>query len=197
MRQVVKNVKNGKEMTFVCSACDSIVDIIFVPTGKNYEPDWYKIPEKCSCGERLISRQPIIDEYDDKNCDDDGGSGNEDDVDNGIDNHRNTCKTIDKNVGVGNIHDKYNICMRDLERAMSLNYFHMRLNSLKRSSFKIPENIDALKLECINRNISHIESMTWLSDNGDDEDGGMNMYGMLNNLRQIHGELSNKLERRY
>ncbi len=224
MRQRVKNVKNGQEVTFICSNCENIIDIVFIPTGGKYEPNWNKIPEKCSCGERLIYRQPIIDKYEENNGAD---NSNVDDVDNdnidnesdlnndSIDNETNhndnsinnmTNRNDDDRIDDYNDGDNYNIdaknsevykgYIRDLERAISFDYFEMRLKGLKRNHFKVPDNIDLLRLECIHRNISRDESIIEGSRCEEYDPDNMDIRARLSMLKQRHTELSNKLERR-
>ncbi len=189
MRKTIKNVKNGQEVSFTCSRCDSFVDIIFVPTGKKYEPNWDKIPDKCSCGEMLISRQPIIEELEEfcDNNNDKYDDGNCHKYDNGNNAHsyvsRNS-KRDDSNDG----HERYDVYMKDLERATSLDYFEMILKSIKEYCFEIPGNINELKFECIKRNIFCIESM-----NKRCCDDSFDYENRLKVLKQMYDKLSDKL----
>ena len=212
MKQIVRKVKNGQEITFVCSKCGDFVHNVFIPTGKKYEDDWDKIPEKCSCGARLTNRQPIIDESD-KDTDDES----RDIYENAHENIRKNIENAHENIrrNIENAHksarenpDTYGTRIGDLEKAISIDYFDMRLNSFKRSNFKLPDNVDFLRMECIKRNISHIESnMEKLSirEDANDEDGTngkdstdekREMQKRLNLLRQKYDDLLEKLEGR-
>ncbi len=214
MRQMVKKVKNGREVTFICSNCENFIDIVFIPIGGKYEPNWDKIPEKCPCGERLIYRQPIIDKFEENNDTDNEGDINNDDINNGdVNNETNynsdsvnnvTNRDVDhidnyinddgSNMDAKNS-ETYKGYIKDLERAMSLDYFEMRLKGLKRSHFKVPDNIDLLRLECIHRNISHDESIIEGSRFGEYDSDNVDIRARLSMLKQRHTELSNKLER--
>ena len=184
MRQIVKNVKGGKDITFVCSKCGNSIHNMFVRTGDEYKSDWDKIPEKCTCEEKLTGRHPIID------------IGNQD-----IDGeHENVCINIHNDVNRDkhdNVREKDNInreCKEDLENAISIDYFDMRLDGLKRRNFKIPDNLDYLRMECIKRNISHIESSTKQLFYTDDVHSKREAQERLNMLRQQYSILSEKLE---
>lgn len=209
MRQTVRKVKNGQEITFVCSKCGNFIHDVFLPTGKKYEGnDWDDIPEKCSCGARIINRQPIIDEngsYTEDTCEDVCEDLYEN-VNNSVYvNIENVHKNVKENLDISIIRT------RDLENAISLNFFDMRLNSFKRNNFKLPANIDFLRLECIKRNISHIESnIEQLSykddrydrygkygkDGSDDIDDKREMHEQLNVLRKKYDDLLEKFEDR-
>ena len=207
MRQIVKRVKNGEDITFTCSRCGNFVHNMFVPTGKKCESDWDKIPEKCSCGERLTNRQPIIDEeYKDVQAIDDVHKN----VHKGIDNiHKNIDRGTNDDVRMGrdgyernvrrSIYEKKDISEKyiiDLENAISIGYFDMRLNSIKNNGLKIPDNIDSLRIECIKRNISHIESNVKQLQYKDSESGKRELQEQLNVLRQEYSDYSKKLDDR-
>ena len=205
MKQIVKRVKDGQEITFICSKCGDFVHDMFVPNGKKYEYDWSKVPEKCSCGAMLTNRQPIIDiDGEDENIvDTDTAHGNLRINDGGIHTNGGNSYKGDENVhkNTGNAHknmyrsqgtlEEY---MKDLEDAISIDYFEIRLNSFKRSNFKIPDDVDDLRLECIKRNISYIESSLRQSPHKYDADGKNDMQERLSVLRQKHDDLLKKLE---
>lgn len=189
--EIIKNVKNGKEIKFICSTCGDDVYCVFILTGDKCEIDWDKLPEKCSCGAKLTKRQPIIDT---------------DNLD--ID---NISKDIYENIG-GNI-DENNLEIRrtvsrggrekadvykryiiDFENAISVDYFDMRLNGLKSGNFKVPDNIDRLRAECINRNISYIELCIGQSSYLDDDCDKDELKEKLNILRQRYNDMSRKSE---
>ena len=191
MMEIIKNVKNGKEIKFICSTCGDDVYCVFILTGDKCEIDWDKLPEKCSCGAKLTKRQPIIDT---------------DNLD--ID---NISKDIYENIG-GNI-DENNLEIRrtvsrggrekadvykryiiDFENAISVDYFDMRLNGLKSGNFKVPDNIDRLRAECINRNISYIELCIGQSSYLDDDCDKDELKEKLNILRQRYNDMSRKSE---
>lgn len=182
MRQIVKRVKDGQEITFTCSQCGDLIHDMFVPIGKKCEPNWDKIPDKCSCGARLTIRQPIIDSSDIDDSYADGYNAND--------------RIIRRNKPE-NISEKYDIYkgrIKDLETAISIDFLDMRLNGFKRDSIKIPDNIDHLRIECIKRNILHTESnvkhLSCIDDTCEKEDA----QKRLNELRQRHDELSKKLD---
>lgn len=201
MRQIVRKVKNGKEITFLCSKCGNFVHEVFIPIGKKYEDDWDKIPEKCSCGARLTNRQPIIDENETE-------KGNGQDIDEVYDISGETYKNIRKNIdnthkSVRENQDIYGLRIRDLEKAISIDYFDMRLNSFKRSNLKIPDNVEFLRMECIKRNISYMESNMEKSLGDYENDGYGGEYNSddrkeaqkrLNLLRQKYDNLLEKFE---
>ena len=186
MRQMVKNVKGGKDITFTCSKCGNFVHSMFVCDGDENKSDWDKIPEKCVCGTKLTGRHPIIDIGIKDTCGE----------------RENVCRDIHVDVSKGpcdNVHEKYNINsgqMEDLENAISIDYFDMRLNGLKKRNFKIPDNLDYLRMECIKRNISHIESSTKQLFSTDDVHSKREVQERLNILRQQYSDLSEKLEDR-
>ena len=216
MRQIVKTEKNGKDVTYICSQCGELIHRMFIPLGKKkFEPNWDKIPEKCYCGARLINRKPIIDANDniddsviDDNCDIDVNCDIVDDniTDSDIDDNcdiydsvknysdiDNSSKKIGKN-GYGNISEKseiYRKTMIDLETAISIDYFDLRLNGLKKHNIKIPDNIDILRLECVERNISHVELS---SKNPHMEIENKEIEERLNNLRQKYNDLSKRIK---
>lgn len=188
MRQIIKRVKNGQEVKFICSICGDTIYDMFVLDGDTYEINWEKIPEKCSCGTKLTNRQPIIDN---------SGIG----VDNiystmrgnvhgdAYDNiHRYMQRAISKDIS-GNP-DVYRRCMIDLENAVSIDYFDMRLGGLKMGNCKIPDNIDHLRTECIKRNISYVESCIERSSYDEDGCDKDELKEKLKILRQIHSDIS-------
>jgi hypothetical protein len=177
MRQIIKRIKNGQEIVFTCSQCGALIYDIFVPIGKKYEINWNKIQEKCSCGERVSNRQPIIDISD---------------IDANLNDKNISDVRRDKNIS-----EKSDMCIEriiDLENAISISYFDMRLNNFKRDNVKIPDNIDHLMIECIKRNISHMESnikhLSYIDDIYEKEDA----QKRLNNLKKRYNDLFYKLE---
>lgn len=198
MRQITKRVKGGQETTFVCSKCGDFIHSMFISEGKRCEYDWSKVPEKCSCGAILTNRQPIID------------IGGEDTYTTDVDGIHESEYTNDENVHINdeNVHrnagdirkntygshgtrEEY---IRDIEDAISIDYFEIRLNSFKRSNFKIPDNVDDLRLECIKRNISYIESSLKQLSHKYDTDSKNDMQERLSMLIQKHDDLLEKLE---
>lgn len=180
MRQIVKRVKGGEDVTFECSRCGNFIYKMFVPSGKKCEPDCDKIPEKCSCGERLTSRQPIIDEDSQRT--------------NGMRGSVHRSIRDDKRRNVHENQDIYREYIRDLESSISIEYFNMRLNGLKKNGLKIPDNIDNMMMECVKRNIFYVESNVKQLSNKDGVNSERGLQERLNILRQKHSELSKKLE---
>ncbi len=180
MRRMVKRVKNGQEVTFTCSQCGDLIHDMFVPIGKSCEPNWDKIPEKCSCGARLTSRIPIIDTS--------GANTGYVDTMNDENVRNNTHGDISEKS------DVYTRYIRDLETAMSVDYFDMRLNSLKRYSIKIPDDIDYLRIECIKRNISHAELNVKHLSSTNNINEKEDAQDHLDDLRQKYNDLLSKLE---
>ncbi len=183
MRQIIKMAKNGQEIIFLCSVCGNLIYNIIVPVGKVYEPDWNNIQEICVCGTRVLYRSPIIDDKGIDIIDDNRKSGN----------HR---KNVHKKIKdrAEDRADLYNERVKDLESAISIDYFEMRLECLKKDNFNVPNNIDHLKMECIKRNISHIElsfeHMSHLNDSSEKEV----IQERLNILKQEYSGLTKKLE---
>jgi hypothetical protein len=214
MRQIVKRVKNGQDVKFICSTCGELIHSIFILTGDRCEFDWDDLPDKCSsCGAKLTGRQLVIDadNVEGENIDNDnisGGNLNIGNLDAGnLDNdyiyenvHGNVCGNIHRDTYGAvsrNASDKSNIYKRymmDLEKAVSIDYFDMRLNGLKRNNFKVPDNIDRLRIECIERNISHIESRMKQSSYEEDVYDKNKLKEILNILRQKYNEMSRKME---
>jgi hypothetical protein len=194
MRQIVKRVKNGQEVKFICSICGEVIHSMFILDGDRVEINWDSIPEKCSCGAKLTNRQPILD------------------VDNLDIVRGNVCGNISENVhgdvrgnicgntrgtvsrGTNEKSDMYRRYMTDFENAVSIDYFDMRLNGLRSGNFKVPDNIDHLKIECIKRNISYIESYMERSSYLDDECEKNELKERLNMLRQRYSDMSKKSE---
>ena len=198
MRQITKRVKGGQETTFVCSKCGDFIHSMFISTGKKCEYDWSKVPEKCSCGAILTNRQPIIDiDGEDIDATDVDGTHenahiNDENVHINDENVRRNTGNIRKNIyGSSGTREEY---IKDIEDAISIDYFEIRLNSFKRSNFKIPDNVDDLRLECIKRNISYIESSLKQSPHKYDADSKNDMQERLSVLIQKHDDLLEKLE---
>lgn len=184
MRQTIKIKKDGQEVTFVCSECGNTIHNMFIPIGKIYEPDWNKIPEICECGARLANRHPIIDN-DIETC--------------YIDNNRNNInsrRNVRGNMSMSERADIYRRRIRDLEIAISVDYFDMRLDGLRRDNFKLPDNIDYLRMDCIKRNISYIETLTGRMSNENDEYEKEEILERLEGLKRKYRDLSKKLENR-
>lgn len=184
MRQTIKIKKDGQEVTFVCSECGNTIHNMFIPTGKIYEPDWNKIPEICECGARLANRHPIIDN-DIETC--------------YIDNNRtniNSRRNVRGNMSMSERADVYRGRIRDLEIAISIDYFDMRLDGLRRDNFKAPDNIDCLRMNCIKRNISYIETFAGRMSNVDDAYEKEEVLERLESLKSKYSDLSDKLENR-
>ena len=175
MKQIIKMVKNGQEITFICSVCGNLVYDMFVPVGKEYEPDWNKVQEICVCGTRLIHRDPIIDDSDLKT--------------NHIINRNNGNQR--KNRSATEKADLYAECIKDLGDAISIDYFDMRLYNLKRNNFKVPNNVDYLMGECIKRNIHYVELGI---EHVNDMHMKKEMHERLNSLKQRYSSISKKLE---
>lgn len=227
MRQIVKRVKNGQEVKFICSICGEVIYCVFILAGEECEINWDKLPEKCSCGTKLANRQPIIDTdgIDTDGIDMDGIDKDGTDTDcidtdgidmGGIDTdgvdmnnmsenmrgnvHRNIYDNVRKDVqrtvsrDMSGNPDIYRRCMIDLENAISVDYFDMRLGGLKRGNCKIPDNIDHLRIECIKRNISYIESCMERSSYAEDTCDANELKEMLNILRQKYSDMSKKSE---
>jgi hypothetical protein len=188
MRQIVKRVKGGQEIKFTCSICGETIYDMFVLDGDTCEINWEKIPEKCSCGEKLTNRQPIIDNSD-----------------TGVDNvsstirenvHGNTCNNVHRYMqrviskDISGNPDVYRRCMIDLGNAVSIDYFDMRLGGLKIGNCKIPDNIDHLRTECIKRNISYVESCMERSSYDEDCCDKDELKEKLKILRQIYSDIS-------
>ncbi len=186
MRQIVKNVKGGKDVTFVCSKCGNVIYNTTVYDNNGYKPNWDKIPEKCTCGEKLTRKYPIVD-ADTQDMSNKDGRYN-----------RRTYDDIDvqsqDNVNKKSLESRDSI--KDLEGAISIDYFDMILNILKKRNIKIPENIDYLKMKCIERNISHIESSMGQLSFTRYVHGKKHVQERLNTLRQQYDDLSRKLEER-
>lgn len=180
MRQIVKKVNGGEDIILECSRCGNFIYNIFVPSGKKRELDCDKIPEKCSCGERLTNRQPIIDE----------------DLQEINDTHIRVYKNKGDNAkrDVHKNKDIYRGYIRDLESAISIDYFGMRLDGLKKRDLKIPDNIDNMMMECIKRNISHTESNIKQLSHKDATNGNRELQEQLNILTQKRSELTKKLD---
>jgi len=176
MRQTIKIKKDGQEVTFVCSECGNKIHDMFVPNGKIYEPDWNKIPEICDCGARLANRYPILD-------------GNIETY--YIDNNSNNVKRKNVQRDISERGDIYRKRIRDLEIAISVDYFEMRLDGLKRDNFKAPDNIDNLRIDCIKRNISYIETFVGRTNDEYEKEEAMER---LESLKRKYSELSKKLE---
>ena len=181
MRQTIKIKKDGQEVTFVCSECGNTIHNMFIPIGKIYEPDWNKIPEICECGARLTNRHPIIDN-DIETC--------------YIDNNRNTNSRRVVRRDMSDRSDIYRRRIRDLEIAISVDYFDMRLDGLRRDDFKPPDNIDYLRMDCIKRNISYIETLTGRMPNKNGEYEKEEILERLDSLKRKYRDLSKKLENR-
>jgi len=181
MRQTIKIKKDGQEVTFVCSECGNTIHNMFIPIGKIYEPDWNKIPEICECGARLANRHPIIDN-DIETC--------------YIDNNRNTNSRRIVRRDMSDRSDIYRRRIRDLEIAISVDYFDMRLDGLRRDDFKPPDNIDCLRMDCIKRNISYIETLTGRMPNKNGEYEKEEILERLDSLKRKYRDLSKKLENR-
>lgn len=175
MRQTVKKLKNGTEITFTCSQCGTLIHDMFLPIGKQVEPNWDKIPEKCSCGARLTNRMPIIDNSEIGNSNLDIGRINE----------------IDGNNGNSDINGGR---LRDLESAISIDYFDMRLGSFKRDNIKVPDNIDQLRIECIKRNIFRVESHAKHLSCTEDKCEKVETENRLNVLKQRYNDLYKKIK---
>lgn len=216
MRQIVKRVKDGQEIRFICSICEEIIYCVFMLNGNRCEIDWGEIPEKCSCGAKLKDIQPIIDGCfvgkDGYFTGKDGcfigmsegyigtdnmsrnvhGNIHGNSVVNVSNVNRNACRFVP-----GGIHensDIYNRYIMDFGTAVSIDYFDMRLNGLKERGFKVPDNIDNLRTECIARNISYVESCMGrcsYSESGHDRSG---LRERMKILRQMHSEMSEKCE---
>jgi len=196
MRQLVKKVKNGQDVSFVCSQCGKLIYDTFVPVGKKCEPNWDKIPEKCSCGARLTNRQPIID-INESDVDDNYIDGKVKSV--GVNYETSYEQNNNENANVGmNIHEDIEIVdrgyIKDLESAISIDFFDMRLNIIKKENIKIPDNIDYLRMECIKRNISHVESNAKHFSCTDDICEYENIQERLIDLRERYDQLYKKLE---
>lgn len=199
MRQIVKRVKNGQEVKFICSTCGEVTYSMFILEGEGYEIDWDEIPEKCPCGAKLTNRQSIVDianldigDTSENMCGDTNGNMRENVHGNMHENfHRNTYGNVSRNIQENS--DVYRRCMSDLENAVSIDYFDMRLNGLKRGNFKIPNNIDHLRIECIKRNISYIE-LCIKSPFEKDECDSREIKERLNMLRQIYNDASRKYD---
>lgn len=193
--QVIKRVKNGEEVKFICSICGEVIYCMFVYTGERREVDWDKLPETCSCGAKLTKRQPIIDA---DNIDKDDISKNiHEDV------HDDKRENVRGNVfgahGIvpRSVHEKSDVYKRymiDFENAISIDYFDMRLNGLKSGNYKVPDNIDHLMMNCINRNISYIELFIEQSSYSDDGYDKNELKDRLNVLRQRYKDISRKSE---
>ncbi len=184
MKQIVDRVKNGKYVKFICSICGEIVNTVFVPIGAKCETNWDNVPEKCSCGARLTNRQPIIEA--------DGP-----DMDNGYEKICDNVKDARRAISRDRQDDPdiYRRYVMDLDRAVSIDYFDMRLNGLKRGNFEVPDNIDHLRIECIKRNISYIEScMEQLPE--EDTHGKEELKERLDTLKQRYNDTSKKTEDR-
>lgn len=196
MIQIVKKIKNGQEKKFICSTCGEVIYCVSILTGDKCEINWDKLPEKCSCGAKLINRQPIIDA---DNLDMDDASK---------DMYEKVSKDVRGNTG-GNIRemnthgkitreksDVYKRYIKDFENAVSIDYFDMRMNGLKSGNFKVPDNINHLRVECIKRNISYVELCMSQSSYLDDEYDKNELKERLNILRQRFDEMSRKSEDR-
>ena len=201
MRQIVKRVKNGQEVKFICSKCGEIIYCVFIITGDTCEINWDKLPEKCSCGAKLTNRQPIIDPADNGDNGDNDDNADNLDIGNICGNvHRNICDNVSKDKqrivyrNISENPDIYKRCMIDLENAVSIDYFDMRLSGLKRGNCKIPDNIDHLRMECIKRNICYIESCMERFSYEEDECDTNELKEMLNTLRQKYNDMSAKSE---
>jgi hypothetical protein len=198
MIQIIKKIKNGQEKKFICSTCGEVIYCVVIITGEKSEINWDKLPEKCSCGAKLINRQPIIDadnlDMDDASqdiyekvskdiCGDMGGDICEMDT-----------RAVSKSVREKS--DVYKRYLKDFENAVSIDYFDMRMNGLKSGNFKVPENIDHLRVECIKRNISYVESCVNQSSYLNDEYDKNELKERLNILRQRYKDMSGKFEDR-
>jgi hypothetical protein len=184
MRQTIKIKKDGQEVTFVCSECGNKIHDMFIPIGKIYEPDWNKIPEICECGARLANRRPIIDD-DIETC--------------YIDNNRTNIssrRNVRGNMSMSERADVYRRRIRDLEIAISIDYFNMRLDGLRRDNFQVPDDIDYLRMNCIKRNISYIETFAGRMSNVDDAYEKEEVLERLESLKSKYSDLSDKLENR-
>lgn len=189
--EIVKKVKNGQEIKFICSTCGDVIYCVFILTGDKCEIDWDKLPEKCSCGAKLTKRQPIIDvdNLDIDNISKDIYEGLHENI------HENNLEkdgTVPRSGrGKADVYKRY---IMDFERAISVDYFDMRLNGLKSNNFKVPDNIDRLMVECLNRNISYIElcigQLSYLDDDCDKDE----LKEKLNKLRQRYNDMSRKSE---
>ncbi len=182
MRQTINMKKDGQEVTFVCSDCGNTIHVMFVPIGKTYEPDWNKIPEICECGARLANRYPIIDGNIETSYIDDNR--------NNINPRRNVRRDISDRSEI------YRRRIRDLEIAISVDYFDMRLDGLRRDNFKAPDNIERLRIDCIKRNISYIETFIGRMSSVSDENEKEKVLERMEGLKRKYSELSNKLENR-
>ena len=199
MIQIVKRVKNGQEIKFICSTCGEVIYCVSIPTGDRCEINWDELPENCSCGAKLINRQPIIDidniDMDDKSSDvyeimskdlhgNIGGNIRE----NILDKQGTVSKAVREKS------DIYRRYIKDFENAVSIDYFDMRLNGLRSCNFKVPDNIDHLRTECVNRNICYIESCIKQSSYLDDEYDKNELKERLNILKQRYDDMCRKSE---
>ena len=192
MRQIVKRVKNGQEVKFICSMCGEVIHCMFILDGDRVEINWDSIKEKCSCGAKLTNRQPIIDV---DNIHVGNVSGNVRENIHG-DARGHVCGDTREAVsrGTNEKSDMYRRYMIYFENAVSIDYFDMRLNGLRTGNFKVPDNIDRLKIECIKRNISYIESYMEHSSYIDNECEKNELKEKLNMLRQRYSDMSKKSE---
>jgi hypothetical protein len=189
MMEIVKKVKNGQEIKFICSTCGDVIYSVFVLTGDICEIDWDKLPEKCSCGAKLTRRQPIIDA---DNLDFDIISKDISEGLSGIVHENNLERDVTRcREEKADVYKRY---IMDFENAISVDYFDMRLNGLKSGNFKVPDNIDNLRIECLNRNISYIElcmrKLSYLDDNCDKDE----LKEKLKRLKQRYNDMSRKSE---
>lgn len=190
MRRKIRTEKDGKWVTYTCSVCENIICDIFTIIGTGYicEPDWNNIPEICKCGTRITNRQPILDEFveydkfdkfDKLNC------GN-DEIDHFSHRERNRRDILDRS-------EIYRRRIEDLENAISIDYFDMRVGGLRKDNFQIPEDIDDLRVNCIKRNISHIEAIIDHPFFKNDIHEKREIKEKLNILKEKHSEFSEKM----
>jgi hypothetical protein len=201
MIQIVKKMKNGQEIKFICSTCGEIIYCVSILTGDKCEIDWDNLPEKCSCGAKLINRQPIIDA---DNLDiDDASKDMYEKISKDVHGNavRNTRENILETRGTATkvAHEKsdvYKRYIKDFENAVSIDYFDMRLNGLKSGNFNVPENIDHLRVECIKRNIAYVELCVSQSSYLEKEYDKNELKERLKILRHRHNEMSKNYEDR-
>lgn len=189
MRQIVKRVKNGQEVKFICSVCGAVIYSLFMLAGDSCEIDWDKLPEKCSCGTRLTNRQPIIDVNNPDVNNTSGGTCENIRVD--VCDNVYMCKQRAVHRDISGNPDVYRRYIVDLESAVSIEYFDMRLEGLRRGNYKVPDNIDHLMVECIKRNISHIWSCMERSSYDDEYDKD-ELKERLDILRQRYSDMTKK-----